>query len=190
MKYPVIAAVGLTLLAAPANAEDIGLQFDDMPIGTKLITETLDDDPQQYAETYVGKKGEFHVIELSRIKSDGTEPRILVRLYDEAGRLIRKEKDGKLNSSNTPFSCEYVLGPCEQTYVYANPFKNGKLVTHDDFYRNELRGKTLTVAKQLADGSFLEIPYELGPYNLRVSSKYTNNLGQVRGYRLIEISEP
>ena len=190
MKYSLVAAAFFALVAGSAHAEVVGLQFDKMPVGTKLITETRDADPQQYAETYVGKKGDVYVIERSKIKSDGTEPLILVQHYDEKGRLIRKEKDGKMNSTHTPFSCAYVLDRCEHTYVYADPFKSGKLDTLKDVYRNQLDGKVLTVAKQLADGSYMEIPYELGPYNLRISSEYTDADGQTQGYKLIEIIEP
>ena len=190
MKYAVFAALLSAFMMTPAFADDIGIQFDDMKIGTKLVTESRDKKPKRYTETYLGKQGDYHVIEIGKIADDGAAKAIAKGFFDSEGRLIRSEKNGKFSYEHTPFSCKYLLGDCAETYVYANPFKNGKRVTHHKTYMNSIDGDVVTVALKLSDGSYLKIPYQLGAYNFRVSSEYTNALGQVRGFRLIEIVEP
>lgn len=183
----------IAILAAgslPALADDVGIDFDAMPVGTVLVTETREDEPQRYHETYLGREGAFHVVEIGRPDGKGGVKPLTRRFFDAGGRLVRSEKKGRFQSSHTPFSCEYSTGPCETVYVYANPFRDGKRVTHRRRYVNRLDGTILTVSLARRGQDPLEIPYELGRYNLRVSSEYTNALGQIRGFRLIEIVEP
>lgn len=191
MNFLACAFFFLLLLVLPANAQDVGIQFGKMKVGTTLVTQNLSGKKLVRSEKYLGRRGDFFVTEKSWVNADGTTKRIGNSFYDAKGRLIKTEhKTGQ--STYTPFSCMFAVGACKHTHDYPNPFskKTVKRTKSVSRYDNRLEGNTFIVTWKMADGSTAEVPFQLGPYNFRVSSKYKNALGQLRGHTLIKIIEP
>lgn len=181
--------VCLGLFSALALADDVGIHFDKMPIGTTLITEVHRTKPFQRSEKYIGKQGAFYAIETKIRKGNDEFKKSSTDLYDLKGRLVRRERE-KGFEEYTPYSCHYQLGVCEHDYQYPNPFKNFNQTKHKRRYSTRLEGDTLIVSWALANGDAAEAPFELGPYNLRISNEYLNRLGRKTGFKFIELIEP
>ncbi len=192
------ALIALLLFAGllPVHASEVGIRFSEMEIGTRIVTAPVKDDnaaslsnfEKTVAEEYVGQQDGFHLTRLSHLNRDGSWKPVVTIYYDEQGRRVKSERNGRW-STYTPYSCTFVLGSCEHTYVYYNPITK-KDVTNVDRYKNRLEGDTFYRGYVRSDGSLLEIPYKLGRYNFRISSEYTNALGHKRGHRLVEFHEP
>ena len=189
MKLKTALLLSTTFIAFPAHAEDVGIKFDEMKIGTTLVTEFHGSDPIRLSEKYVGRRGDFFVTEVMRSKGDEEPEFSSTSFYDSKGRLVRRDRT-KGFEEYTPYSCMYALGECKHGYQYPNPFKDYKQTKNSSEYVNRLEGDTYYVTWKMVDGSIAEVPYKLGPYNLRVSSEYKNALGQQRGFRLIELKVP
>ncbi|MGB7206842.1 MAG: VWA domain-containing protein [Anderseniella sp.] len=191
MKLATLGIVSIAFMVAPALAQDVGIQFDKMRTGTKLLTQSLSDDTSVKSQEFVGKQGAFYVVKESRIYKDGTYKPLGNTYYDEKGREVKADwHDG--TAFYTPYSCMYAVGMCEQTLNYPNPLtkKKDKRTVSVHKYNNRLEGNTLIMTWKLASGKTQEVPFELGPYNFRVSSRYENALGQLQGHNLIELIEP
>lgn len=177
------------LLTLSAFAADVGIRFDEMPVGTILVTESIGSTPLRQSEQFVGKRGEFFVTEIRRRGKDGQWSIASTNFYDLRGRLVR------LNGKNgvqtyEPYSCHYVLGECKHTYRYPNPFKDNRQIVNTSAYQNRLDGNNLFISWRLVDGKLVELPFRLGRYRLRVANQYRNRLGQEKGFRLIELTVP
>ena len=181
--------IALFALTLPAYAQDVGIKFAEMPVGTTLVTDVLSSRPFQRSEKYVGKQGEFYVVENSITKSNGITKLSSTDYYDMKGRLVRLDRE-KGFEAYTPYSCRYVIGECEHSYEYPNPFKDYRQTKNTRKYSTRLDGKMLIVSWKLANGEIAEAPFELGPYNLRVSNIYRNRLGKKTGYKFVELIEP
>ncbi len=179
------------VLVMPASAENVGIEFEKMPVGTTLVTESLGDSPRILEQKYIGKQGDYFVMEERQSKDDGTMRDLGQVFYDTQGRLVKSERKPGI-TYYTPYSCLFALGECTQVLDYPNPFtkKKVKRTKSTGHYNNRLEGDTFIVSWQLVDGSRQEVPYTLGPYKLRVSSKYKNRLNQVIGHKLIKIVQP
>ena len=184
--YLVIIAI---FFASPANSQDVGIKFNEMKIGTTLVTEFLGKKPFRLSEKYLGKRGNNFVTEVIRITNKGKSVFSSTSFYDTKGRLVRRDRSEGFEEY-TPYSCFYVVGECRHGYQYPNPFKNNKQTKNSGKYINRLENDTLIVTWKTISDSIVEIPYKLGPYNLRISSNYKNALGQQRGHKLIELIEP
>jgi|GEM_PF-5091260 len=180
----------LICLVQGAAAQDVGIQFDEMPIGTRWTIEYLDDQAQR-EETYLGREGDWHITEYFGIEPSGEREMIFKRYYDAQGRLVRGERDGVANTK-LPFSCRYRVGNC--THVSKVPYayspSNIRYSESKRAHVNRMEGNVFYFGTVLSDGSVREYPFELGDYNIRVGLEYVNNLGETRGFRLVEIVEP
>ena len=183
-------ALALLLTMGPAMAQDIGIQFDQMQPCTRWTTENIDDQSRR-EETYLGREGDFYITEYIGTKPSGEQRFVFKRYYDTQGRLVRAERDGAAMTV-LPFSCRYAVGKCTHNskvpYVYgpSNDRFSEKTLHHE----NRLEGRVFYFGTVLSNGSVREYPFELGKYNLRVGQEYENNLGQKRGFKLVEIVEP
>lgn len=188
LKYAVALVFVSTL---SVYAKDVGIKFDEMAVGTTLVTQSLSGKKRVSVEKYIGKRNGFHLMEESWLSPDGTSEPLGEVLYDNKGRRVRSERS-RGSFIHTPFSCHFALGECTHIYDYPNQFskKKNKRTKSVGRYKNRFEGDTLYVTWKMADDSIAEVPIKLGPYNLRVSSEYKNALGQLRGHKLIEIIEP
>lgn len=182
-----ILALGL-LINGPAMAQSVGIKFNEMKVGTALTTESRSFADKIFVATYIGKDGDFHVMQISEKMPDGSLDHRLKEHYDNDGRLAFKLlKDGK--NEYSPYSCHYVLGPCTNTYRYLNPF-NKKYVVNEQQTDNRLEGDMLIVRVIRKTNDPFEVPFELGPHNLRINSNHTNALGQPSGFKFISLDIP
>ncbi|WP_298356311.1 hypothetical protein [uncultured Litoreibacter sp.] len=186
----VLISVGVLCLAQGAAAQDVGLQFDEMPVGTQWTIEYLDDQARR-EETYLGREGDFHITEYVGIKPTGERRVIFKRSYDAEGRLVKGERDGAANTT-LPFSCRYAVGECTHESKIPNVYSpsNDGFLESTRRHVNRLEGGVFYFGMVLSDGTVREFPFELGKYNIRVAQEYENNLGQKRGFKLISIVEP
>ena len=180
----------LLLTIGPAMAQDVGIQFDQMKPGTQWTIENVHDQSRR-EETYLGREGEFHITEYFGIEPSGERRFIFKRYYDAQGRLVRGERDGAALTYQ-PFSCRYTVGECSHfkklPHVYSQ--SNTRFRESTLHHVNRVDGGVFYFGTVLSDGSVREYPFELGKYNLRVGQAYETNLGQKRGFKLIEIVEP
>lgn len=191
MKLAALSFACLALTAVSALAQDVGIQFGKMKIGTTLLTQSLSDSKSIKSQKFIGKQGNFYVVEENRIKTDGSTKPLGNTYYDLDGREAKADwHDGP--AYYKPYSCMYTVGTCEHTLDYPNPLtkKKVKRSTSVRKYNNRLQGNTLIVTWELSSGKTHEVPFELGAYNFRISSRYKNALGQLRGHKLIELIEP
>lgn len=191
MKIATMCTAFIAFIMTSAFAQDVGIQFDKMKIGTTLLTQSLSDDDKIKSQKFVGKQGDFYVVEESHIKADGTSKALGNTYYDSEGREAKADWfDGP--AYYKPYSCFYAAGNCKQTLDYPNPLtkKKEKRSVSVRQYDNRLEGDTFIVTWKMASGKTHEVPFELGPYNFRVSSRYENALGELRGHKLIELIEP
>ncbi|MGB7301680.1 MAG: VWA domain-containing protein [Burkholderiaceae bacterium] len=191
MRLVAVGFVYVALTTVPAFAQDVGIQFEKMTIGTTLVTQSLGDDASVKSQEFIGQQGDFYVVKERRIDTDGASRPLGNTYYDLKGREVKADwHDGP--AYYTPYSCMYAVGACEQSLDYPNPLtkKKVKRTVTVRKYVNRLEGNKLTVTWQLANGKTHEVPFELGPYNFRVSSRYKNALGQLRGHKLIELIDP
>ncbi|MGI9318575.1 MAG: hypothetical protein ACR2QW_14695 [bacterium] len=159
-----------------------------MKIGTRLTTTTVWHPETTYIEEFIGKEDGYYLIQNYKLLDDGSsEVRNKVG-YDEKGRKVFSTLDGKTNTY-TPYSCQYVIGKCTHTYKYYNSLTK-KYVTNEGKYDNRLDGDTLYVGVITFDGSMYEVPFELGPHKLRMSSEYKNALGKPTGFKFVDLAIP
>ncbi len=191
MRHLILTSLACLVLTAPAYAQEVGIKFRDMKVGTTLVTQSLSGKKRVTSETYIGRKGNLFVMEEHWLNPDGTKVNLGKVYYDQKGRETGSDRR-RGEFIYTPYSCMFAVGDCKHTYDYPNSFTKKKIkrTKSTSSYKNRLEGDTFFVTWKLADGSTAEVPFKLGPYNFRVSAKYKNALGQLRGHKLIEIIEP
>jgi len=185
LAFLVLAALSATGLLAQSAEID----FSELKVGTELTVKYRGFSDSTIVKKYVGLEGEHHVFEESKLLEDGSRELVTRHFFDSEGRLLYVMKGDKRSRTYTPFSCEYVLGDCEHKLEYLNPFKK-TYVVNEGRYRNRLDGETLLLGAFKSDGEMFEVPFELGPHNLRVSNEYENALGQETGYSFVGFETP
>ncbi len=191
MRCLIFTSLACLVLSAPAYAQDVGIKFGEMKVGTTLVTQSLSGKKRVTAKKYIGQKDNHFVMEEHWLNPDGTKVNLGKVYFDQQGRETGSDRR-RGEFIYTPYSCMFAIGECEHTYDYPNRFTKKKIkrTKSTSRYKNRLEGDTFFVTWKLADGSTAEVPFKLGPYNFRVSAEYKNTLGQLRGHKLIEIIEP
>ena len=173
-----------------ACAEDVGIRFWDMEVGTRWVIERLEDKVRE-EETFLGQEGNRFITEEVHIDDAGNRRFMFKNFYDAEGRLVRGERNGAAFTYE-PFQCRFAVGDC--THASSIPWtytpENEKYLKGTSQWRNRLDGDTFYVGGVLSSGEVKEFPFKLGKYNLRISSEYKNNLGETKGLRFIELFEP
>lgn len=174
-----------------ASAQEVGIEFAKMKVGTTLITESIESPKRRLEQKYVGKQDAWFVLEERQSKNGSAMESLGKVFYDHLGRRVKSERKRGI-TYHRPYSCMYATGTCTHEVDYPNPFtkKAEKRTKSKSSYKNRLEGDKLFVTWELANGSRQEVPYTLGPYRLRVASEYKNALGQLRGHTLVEVIEP
>ena len=188
MKNHLLVLLALGLSTATALAEEVGIQFDAMKIGTKLTTATAGYQPTTYIEEYIGEEDGYFLIQNYKLLEDGATKALNKAGYDAKGRKVFSMLDGKTNTY-APYSCHYVVGKCTHTYKYFNRFTK-KYVSNEEAFDNRIDGDNLMVGVFKFDGSMYEVPFELGPHRMRLSSQYQNSLGKPAGYKFVDLFIP
>jgi hypothetical protein len=113
--------IGLTVaLLGTANvvtAQNIGIQFSKMPVGTKAFYARTNGD--KWTDVYKGVKSGEHVVErFSGHRKTSGRP-IQTLHYDSQGRLVFYRAYGDRSKpykvAYKPFSCYYIFGNCTHT---------------------------------------------------------------------------
>ncbi|MFZ1726215.1 MAG: hypothetical protein WBO29_12140 [Albidovulum sp.] len=168
------------LLSATAGlAQSIGIQFDRMPVGTKLYYKDYEGDT--WVQEYRGKSGNFHIVSEKHADRNLS----VTRRYNAQGHLVSTRFVGGGEITYKPFRCERVLGTC--TYRYnGNPKRNG-------VYKTTLTqasdGYHFSLASVSNDETFDSV-IKLGPYNVLQEETWTGSNGKKRFERLIKIETP
>ena len=178
----------LNLSSVPVFAEDVGINFDTMIVGTKLTTTSMGYVEETYIAEYIGSEDGFFLIQNHKLLEDGSTKALNVARYDDKGRLVSSSLDGKTNTYS-PYSCHYVVGECIHTYKYYN-WGTKKYVTNERKFENRLDADTLYIGVIQSDGDKFEVPYLLGPHRLRLSSNYKDALGTQTGHVFVELVDP
>lgn len=185
-----IAVIAWTATAALHAEDSVGIRFAEMPLGTTLVTERYGRSGERQQQKFLGRRGDEYVMESGIYESDGSLKHKSEVFYDLEGRKLRLERNGA-QSSYAPFNCEYVIGECEHEYSYPWTFDKGaRTMTGSARYQTRREGNTLVVGRYKSDGTLADRPFELGEYNLRVSSTSVNVTGSTVGFKLIELSVP
>lgn len=170
-------------------AQEVGIQFDQMPIGTKWVTQNVGDE-ELAEETYLGPEGDTYITDFYRING-GKRRFIFRKTYDAQGRWMSGARNGAA-TSYAPYSCRYVVGECSHTSQIPHVFEpdNSKFLSSTSAFKNRLENGVFYLGTVLSNGDVREYPFVLGKYNLRVGQDYENALGQKRGFKLVELVEP
>lgn len=184
-----IGPLGLAM-AGTVAAQDVGIQFDKMTVGTVYVTQSLSASKRREQIEYIGLQNGQHVLTTSRINENGSLTLTKSSFYHAAGRLVANAK-GDLRDEFEPFSCKFALGPCSDTWRYPNGVVNNEVqyFTSKAEYTNQLDGDVLNVGRIEADGSVAKTQYTLGPYNLRIGYRYQTDGGAIYGYDLVSLTE-
>jgi hypothetical protein len=102
----------LALLGFPAMAEQIGIRFDEMPVGCRIHGQYSSG--EKVVDVYVGKSGSKHVMKTY----EGPSGKKLIRTttFSREGLMLRKDWADGTWESFKPASCFNVPGPCSYTY--------------------------------------------------------------------------
>lgn len=183
-------AITLVVSAEPVLAEPAGILFADMPVGTRLVTKSRSAfSSATIAEEYLGRTGDLYVTQNSVLQDDGSFKATAKYYYDLQGRKVKSVNNAR-ESTYKPYSCHYQTGECTETYTYPNPFRDYKLVTNKKTYTSRIEDDVFILTYIKIDGALVEIPFELGPYNLRINSIYNNALNKPAGFELVELVVP
>lgn len=176
------------------QSQPLGIRFSEMPVGTEWIIEYLDK-PRRYAYTYIGAQQDQHLLRIEALNhppktGEQVRKQIAIRYFDSQGRLLRSESHRGEVRTYTPFDCAYQVGRCTHTLRYPLPPRNGKARqrTMTQRYLNELDGDTFTLGRYNRNGEKTDFTFTLGQYNIRVHNRYTNRLGQKRGFNVTAIN--
>ncbi|WP_133117411.1 hypothetical protein [Paramylibacter kogurei] len=174
-------------VATMVQAQEGGIDFSAMKIGTKLTTRTVWTPQSTFVAEYIGAKDGFHLIQNYKVKDGSLEENIL-DAYDDQGRRVWSTRNGHTNRF-TPYSCHFVIGECNHQYEYYNVLTK-KMVTNQSRYFNRREGDVFYLGIYRSDGSLHEVAHQLGAYNLRLSNVHQNALGQDSGFEFIELTVP
>ncbi len=188
MKKILLVLLMLSFSSIPTFAQEVGIEFETMKIGTKLTTTSFGYVEATYIEEYIGKKDGYFQIQTYKLLDDGSTKVLNLVSYDDKGRKVLSTLDGKTNTY-TPYSCHYVVGKCSHTYKYYNSLKKN-FVTNEGKFDNRLDGDTLYVGVIQSDGDMFEVPFELGPHRLRISSENIDALGTKTGHEFVDLEIP
>lgn len=177
--------------AADTNELNVGIQFDEMPVGTQWVV-VHEGRPTRYVYTYIGPDKGQHRLHIESRKPGKKPKQIAIRFFDAQGRMLRSESHLGEVRRFEPYDCAYRLGPCTHTYRYPLPPKNGKKrhKARKEQYHNVRSNNGINVVRISRSGERRSYGFELGRFNIRVSNQYTNALGKKRGFKVTSIKTP
>lgn len=112
-----LAAASLTISSTQSTAQNIGIQYDKMPVGTSAHYAQTNGD--RWVDVYKGVKRGKHVVERFKGQTANSGRPLQTRYYDKQGRLDfyraygSRSKPYKIDYK--PHSCYYVVGNCTHT---------------------------------------------------------------------------
>ena len=190
--YKAIAlTVGLIGVGGQICAQDVGIQFDNIEVGTRLIAQQLGKD-RFTTKDYIGIEDDYHVLVSGRIDEDGEYTALSRELYDQEGRQVGTNR-GETFATYAPFSCSFVVGDCTHEWTYPNAMEadTAEYFTQTLVYQNRLVDGMLHVLILRENGETITLSYTLGDNNWRTSQRTVSTVnGNVYGYDLVAIETP
>ncbi len=169
-----VSFVAYSLAVFATQAQDLGIQFSKMPVGTKAYYNTSYG--EKWLDIYIGKKRGLYAVR--RYKGHTKNGKLLqVNYFDEKGRRVHYTGQRGLKVLFKPIDCDYHFGDCVFTirirgeaYVQngQNKTYNQSIVKKDGKYVSTWYRGTQTDKK---GGSL----FTLGKYNLRKKVQFFND---------------
>lgn len=173
-------AISMSILSTAAHADNWGIRFDQMPVGTVFVEK--DQTGDQWTSTFVGKKGKFYILE----EYNHQTARKYRRYYDTKGHHVRTTRNSsQYNYKRKPRSCSRVIGPCSHTVSGSYEF-SGRYI-----YNIKAISATKYVGtwRRVNTEETREFKYTVGKYNLMVHYEYMFN-SRIKFIKIISIKEP
>ncbi|MRU14530.1 hypothetical protein FDP25_03695 [Roseovarius sp. A21] len=184
-----LAPLALSLLPALAQAESLGIRFNEISPGTEFYYEGHGKLGVDKMDRYVGVRNGKHEFQ-SFFPRQGSYGKLFrISRYDSQGRLVEIEKIGVGTLTRfVPFHCDR-SGQCKCTHerIVINPKRGTRKSTRKHF---EIRksGRKLNIISN-ANTNRLESSITLGDHNIVV--KNTEATGNEKGgSKLVEIHKP
>ncbi|WP_431366050.1 hypothetical protein [Planktotalea sp.] len=178
LKLPLL-ALAFTVFATSSFAQNWGIRFDQMPVGTEYEMKWQNGD--RYVSRYVGKQGRFYILEETNLQT-GNKVR---QQFNAQGHFVRGSNARGYNVKNVPNSCYYVVGPCTH-FVRGTTRHTGKYV-----YNIKQIGATNRVGtwRRVTTEETRDFKYTIGKYNFVVYQEYKRD-GRKITRTVTRISEP
>ena len=164
------------LAISTAHAQDIGIQFAEMPVGTKAYYQSTFNG--NWVDVYVGIKRGHYVVR--RYKGNSPRGKLLqTRYYDKKGRLVYYNGLYQLKVIYKPFDCDYQFGNCQFGFRM-----RGAAYTHSGLGANFSQTTVKKGSQFLSsrtrgihdDQKFGKL-FSLGKYNLRKKVQFFDETG-------------
>ena len=165
-------SLAMTITGTGSHAQNIGIQFDKMPVGTKAYYSQSDG--TKWVRVYKGLKRGKHVVEEFKGHSRTTGRPTQTRYYDSQGRLVFYRAYGErglYKVSFKPVYCYYQIGQCKHTLK----FTGGE-------YEGDGTGSKWVMNTQKAKGRYISTWYKVSTPDSK--NKYFTKLGK---YNLREL---
>ncbi|MBV1864082.1 MAG: hypothetical protein KUG74_06555 [Rhodobacteraceae bacterium] len=171
-----IAAVVLTSMPALAqNIGGLGVQYDRMPVGTKVYYESNDDD--SWMDVFVGKEKGKYVVR--RYNGKSLKGRVRSeRVFEANGRLISLtgygERAERYKLTFKPYLCEFQLGDCKikRSFRGSAYIEDGSSESWGANTKKASGGYRTTYFKIKKDTIVGLQFFKMGKYNLRSLSEW------------------
>lgn len=178
MRY-VISFLIVLFFAPAAFAQSLGVQFDKMPLGTKLHYKDYEGD--EWVDEFKGKSGKYYVLQ-RRYKGENFNLKVY---YTLEGHLKKRTYAGGWSATYTPHYCQQIVGACQYRYRGNRKYDgkyNATLTKQGSSYK-------YSRAKVSNDETF-DYQLKFGQYNLITEESWDSSLGKKRWRRLIQIETP
>lgn len=172
-----ILSIALFLITAPvAYAQNLGIQFNKMPVGTKMYYKDYEGD--RWVSTFKGRSGNNYVVSVKYNKRSYSAK----RYYTLDGHLTKIRFSNGYTIKYSPHNCEQVLGACEYRYDGRRK-RNGR-------YNANLRKSGIVYkyswARVNTDETY-DSTMTFGRYNVLKEETWKTGRGKERYIRLLKI---
>lgn len=99
-------AIALAFTATTSSAENWGIRFDQMPVGTEIEFKSQTGD--RAVIKYIGRKGKFYVVERTNLQTN----RKYREKYNAKGHKVSVHGRAGAKGKLSPHDCYMVLGTC------------------------------------------------------------------------------
>jgi hypothetical protein len=162
----VIATSIAMLLAAPiiANAQSVGIKFNEMPVGTKVFYSDYEGD--HWTETFTGRTGKFYVLKRVHAKNKYGSSK---RYYNSAGHQVKTIFSSGGRITYGPHSCRRIIGSCVENY------KGRRKHSGRYTWKTKMTGAKTYHSEFVRVGEKITRDYTLTKYNLFARQEWTGS---------------
>jgi hypothetical protein len=154
----------MTLVSTASYAENWGIRFDQMPVGTEY--DIKDQTGDKWTYKFVGKKGKFYIVK----KTSHQTKQNSRQKYNAMGHFVSNTYNDGYKFKRYPHSCYEVVGRC--THVQSGHKWSGKYVYN---IKQVSPTKRVGTWRRVNTEETRDFKYTLGKYNIVV---YTEHMYQ------------